>query len=94
MKMHNITGFIKWHIEKFKLGIGHVFAFSMIFLWINIIFVDVKSPWYFINLIIGLIPLLVIWVYVWFYWPIRESYRKYQQEKRDLLNTIDKGEGS
>lgn len=91
MKMHNIIGFIKWHIRKFKLGIGHVFVFSMIFLWINIIFVNVNSPWYFINLVIGLIPLVVIWVYVWFYWPIRESYRKYQQEKKDLLKVIDEG---
>lgn len=92
MKMHNITGFIKWHIRKFKLGVGHVFIISMVYLWINIIFVDVKSPWYFINLLIGLVPLVIVWFYVWLWYPIRESYKNYQKEKRDLLNTIDTGE--
>lgn len=92
MKMYNIKGFIKWHIRKFKLGIGHVFMFSMIFLWLNILFVNVNSPWYLINLAIGITPLAILWVYIWIWYPIRESYRNYQKEKRDLLNTIDTGE--
>lgn len=94
MKMHNIIGFIQWHIRTFKFGIGHIFILSTTFLCINIFFVNVNSPWYFRNLIIGIVPLVLVWIYVWIWYPIQESYRKYQEEKRDLLNIIDKGEKS
>lgn len=92
MKMHNIIGFIKWHIRKFKIGIGHVFITCMLYMWINILFVDINSAWYIINLIIGLIPVVITWIYLFIVYPIKQSYREYQKEKRDILNTIDTGE--
>jgi len=92
MKIHNITGFIKWHIRKFKIGMGHMFTLNILFIFGNILFVPVNSPWYLRNLAIGMIPVVGLWIYVWIWWPIRESYKKYQKEKQDLLNTIDKGE--
>lgn len=91
MKMHNITGFIKWHIRNFKIGLGHLFLLNMTFLIWNILFVKPTSEWYFINLGIGLVPLVLLWLYCWIWYPMQESYKKYQREKQDLLNTIDRG---
>lgn len=91
MQLSNIIGFLKWHVNTYKFDVYHLYIFFVLYLVGNMIFVDPSSYWFSTNIIIGLIVVVVNAVGLLIVYPIKHSYKRYQESKSNLLKTIDNG---